>query len=533
MKNSRIFSPVLIAIVFALFTTCICNFVFFKAIALDIRWWADLGLIASILCFLFLLSLAVALLFSFKYLLKPFFTLILCLNAVAIYFMHTYHVMIEKTMLQNVLHTDLHEVKELLHVNMLYYFLIFALIPSVMLLKTKIAYPSFKKSLLKNSMVLCVVFLLTLIMVFINYPKFSTFVRANRDQQQYIVPLNYLNAIVKYTKMRLRSQQVDLPILEDATLDSSVKPTVFVLVVGETARAKNFSLYGYERKTNPLLEQDPLFVLNPATSCGTSTAVSLPCIFSHLSGQEFRRKHQSYMFLPEALKRLSIQTHWVDNNFGGCYSVCSPVDAHIVNHANQPKFCDETGCVDMILLEKIDQFLSEFDQKSMLIVLHMNGSHGPLYYKRYPAFFAKFDNACQQSRVNECEPEQLVNAYDNTILYTDYVLHTLIQKLNAHADLPIVMLYASDHGESLGEHHLFLHGFPYAIAPKEQTEIPFLLFANDAFKKQHPIDIEHFKKSNTAYSHDNIFHTVLGVFGVHTQYYQKELDLFQNNTDKS
>jgi lipid A ethanolaminephosphotransferase len=522
-------SPISVAAVFALFATAICNFTFFKETLGGMSVWSNSGLMLSIACFVFIISFAAYLLFAFKYTFKPFVILILCMNAVVIYFMQTYHIMIEKTMLENVFHTDFQEISELINLKMLYYFMFFAILPSCVLLKIKIQYPPFLRGLYKNMLVLFVFFVVTLSIIFINYPKFSTFTRENKDNQQYIVPLNYISGLVKYTKSQLHHQVAPIPILEDAKLDAAKKPTIFVLVVGETARAANFSLYGYSRETNPLLSKQSIAILNPAVSCGTSTAVSLPCIFSHLKCDDFRSRHKDYVFLPEALKKLAIQTHWVDNNFGGCYGVCDGVDSFLLSHSKDPAFCDETGCVDMILLEKLDQFLAAFNNQSMLIVLHMNGSHGPLYYKRYPPAFAKFGDACQKNNVSDCEIEQLVNAYDNTVLYTDYVLHTLIQKLKAYPDLPTVMLYASDHGESLGEHNLFLHGFPYAIAPKEQKEIPFLVFLSEAFKKNQLITDDDLQKENQNYSHDNIFHTILGAFGIKTKYYQQELDLLHKN----
>jgi lipid A ethanolaminephosphotransferase len=192
--------------------------------------------------------------------------------------------------------------------------------------------------------------------------------------------------------------------------------------------------------------------------------------------------------------------------------------------------CDTEGCWDGVLLKKLDAFLEQPMKQSKLIVLHMNGSHGPLYYKRYPPVFEVFKKACKKRDLNTCTEEELVNAYDNTLLYTDYLLNSMIERLKARTDIASLFLYASDHGESLGEYNLFLHGFPYFIAPKEQKEIPFLVYWNAKFQQEHGVQAQGLKESEYVYSHDNIFHTILGAFNIKTRYYKPELDILQNRS---
>jgi lipid A ethanolaminephosphotransferase len=162
----------------------------------------------------------------------------------------------------------------------------------------------------------------------------------------------------------------------------------------------------------------------------------------------------------------------------------------------------------------------------MFIILHQKGSHGPSYYKRSPKNFKLFLPECTKDNVQDCDQQSIINAYDNTIVYTDYVLAKLIDLLKVQ-QYSTAMLYVSDHGESLGENNIYLHGLPYAFAPRQQTHVPMIFWASDRFLLEKSIEPAKLAQTSSGrFSHDNLFHSVLGLFHVTTEIYRPELDLF-------
>ncbi len=308
------------------------------------------------------------------------------------------------------------------------------------------------------------------------------------------------------------------------------KHRLVVLVLGETARAQNYSLEGYHRETNPRMRALQALYFPGATACGTATADSVPCIFSGLGrGKYATALAKNQETLIDVVRRAGTKVIWRDND-GGCKGVCAAAEVENVTDSTDPRFCrpgEQSECVDDILLEGLEQRLTGLDGDTLL-VLHLKGSHGPAYYKRYPKAFEKFTPACESNELTACSNAELVNAYDNTILYTDHILGEVTQLLKRlDARFATAMFYVSDHGESLGEHGLYLHGAPYAIAPAEQTRIPMLAWLSPSF-----IALEKWSESclRTALpkppSHDNVYATVLGLLEIKTREYDKALDLF-------
>jgi lipid A ethanolaminephosphotransferase len=297
--------------------------------------------------------------------------------------------------------------------------------------------------------------------------------------------------------------------------------------VGETARAQNFSLYGYPRETNPELARRGVIDFRHATACGTSTEVSLPCMFSVFGRTHYdERKIATHESVLNVLVRTGVGVLWRDNQ-SGCKGVCDGVPVQQLDRETVPGLCAEGQCFDEILLNGMDQVLRD-RQGNLLVVMHQLGSHGPSYYKRYPPAFKRYQPACESDDLRRCDAQAIVNAYDNTLLYTDFFLGKLIDFLGeAQKTHDTAMLYVSDHGESLGEGGLYLHGVPYAIAPDAQTQVPFVLWMSPAFRADAGLD-EACMRSRAAQpvSHDNLFHTLLGVFSVQTSAYDPQLDIF-------
>ncbi len=468
----------------------------------------------------FALYLVYGLIFLLRFSRKFIASALLLANSMAFYFVNTYHTCIDKTMIANAFATDKNEVADLLSIKMMLTLLLAGIIPMCLTLVIKFDkkcnliadFASYIKGLL-------VLFTLVIITFWPNYIKISTIFRQHRNIACYTIPSNYIISTIKYHKYIAAPRKIQK--ISGAMQLENQKPATVILVVGETARKANFSLYGYAQKTNPLLEKQPIHVLQNATSCGTSTLVSVPCIFSHL-GRTSSEDKGSFQKFPEALQDLGVKIWWKDNNFGGCYKICSTLNRTIIDHDK----CAGNSCHDEILLDGVQEYIAENKSVKNLIVLHTNGSHGPSYYKRYPHQFAKFQPTCSKNDLQNCTMQELVNSYDNTILYTDFFLNELIN-LTKNAKSPIVIMYFSDHGESLGENGLFLHGFPYSIAPENQKNIPFIVYVNPEYKKAYPeIALRKMEK----YSHDNVFHSTLRLLSVKSSLYKKELDIFAQPT---
>ena len=301
-----------------------------------------------------------------------------------------------------------------------------------------------------------------------------------------------------------------------------------MLVVGETARSQNFSLNGYARQTNPELAKRGVISFPDAVACGTSTEVSLPCMFSVFGRARYdEEKIQTHESVLHVLARAGVQVLWRDNQ-SGCKGICDGLPTEQLDHSKDPALCQGDQCFDEILLKGMDQVLRD-KQGNLLVVMHQLGSHGPAYFKRYPAAFKQFTPACESDDLRLCKPEEIVNAYDNSLLYTDFFLGRVIDFLEqAQKTHDTAMLYVSDHGESLGEGGLYLHGMPYPIAPDVQTRVPFVLWMSQAFRTGFGVDEQCLRgraKPQQA-SHDQLFHSLLGIFGVQTRAYEARLDLF-------
>ena len=309
------------------------------------------------------------------------------------------------------------------------------------------------------------------------------------------------------------------------------RPKLLVLVVGETARSANFGINGYARPTTPELQAVQALSFRNAWSCGTSTAESLPCMFAHLPRAEFVRSGARYQNLLDVVQHAGMAVVWVDNQ-GGCKGVCDRVPHATVDAAAAPTRCADGECADMALLDGLDARIAALDParraRGVVVVLHQMGNHGPAYFRRSPAQFKRYLPECRSEALQSCSIESVRNAYDNAIAYTDHFLASTIDWLKSHGEQQdTALLYVSDHGESLGENNLYLHGMPYALAPEDQRHVPWITWLS-------PSMVQATASSTTCLrglqdqpvSHDNYFHSVLGLLGITTTAYRQELDLY-------
>jgi lipid A ethanolaminephosphotransferase len=464
--------------------------------------------------------------------------LILILAAGVGYFQTKYGVIIDKSMIQNVVETDYKEASELISFSLLFYLALYGLLPALVVGLVTVRYrPLVKESLIRVLSLFGAAFLAGFL-IWANYKNFVLIGREHRELRMFVNPTAPLYEGYKFAKNKYY-KTVEGPIqaigldgrqstqyLQARKIEG--KKTIVVLVVGETARAKDFALNGYERETNPELSKDDVVNFNNTYSCGTSTAESVPCIFSNFDRVDYSSSDAgNYENLLDVLLHSGVNVLWRDNN-SGCKGVCNRVSYEDVSNLPVPALCNTSDCFDEILLHQLQERIQK-NNKDIFVVLHQKGSHGPAYFKRYPETFRRFTPECIDSAPQNCQKETLLNAYDNSILYTDHFLHQTITFLKSMSgQYNAVFLYVSDHGESLGENGIYLHGLPYALSPDEQRHIPMIAWVSSEYSASFGLDQQCLKKhAGQAYSHDNIFHSMLGLFGVETKQYKKDHDIFR------
>jgi lipid A ethanolaminephosphotransferase len=481
-------------------------------------------------------------LFNWRWLFKPVLTAFFFSAASGAYFMVSYGIVIDSSMITNVIQTDTKEALDLLNWRMLISFFLLGLLPSWVLWKTPVkslrwAQQAFSNTLTGAASILVIV--AVLLAIFQDYAS----IMRNHTQLRYLVnPLNSFYAIgMVAAKPFQRENKTLLPLGRDAkvaALKPGEKPPLLLLVLGETARMGNFGVNGYERPTTPELAKENIVSLKGVMSCGTSTATSVPCMFSHLGKEEFESRKNNYESLIDVLNHAGLAVLWIDNQ-SGCKGVCERVPQVLTKELKHPTLCKDGECFDEIMLQEIDQRIqalpAERRAKGVVIVMHQMGSHGPAYYKRVPDNFKKFQPECKSNALQECSREQVVNSFDNTILYTDYFLAQAIQWLKkSETTAAPALLYVSDHGESLGENNLYLHGLPYRVAPDVQKRVPWITWLSPGFEKQSGLINTCLKnKTDTSLTHDNYFHSVLGLMNVSSEVYQEKLDVHASCRSKS
>ncbi|WP_296254182.1 MULTISPECIES: phosphoethanolamine transferase [unclassified Pseudomonas] len=472
-------------------------------------------------------------LFAFKYVLKPVLTVLFLISAGVAYFMNQYGVMIDAGMLRNFTETNATEVQDLLSLKLFAYLLLLGIVPSLLVCKLPVNYRSSSREALSKVVVIVVCASVMGGVALMNYQGLSSLLRNHHELRLMVVPSNYIGASASYLSERVKSaRQPFVSIGQDATLSSDwrqhKRKSLTVLVVGESARAENFGILGYNRDTTPQLKKEHgVLTFTDVHSCGTETAVSVPCMFSNMGRKDYDASTaRNKEGLLDVLKHAGLDVIWRDNQ-SGCKGTCDRVTLQDVSNLTDPVLCANHECRDEILLQGLQRFIDKLD-KDTVLVLHQMGSHGPEYFKRYPKAFEKFTPVCASNALNNCSRESIVNGYDNTLLYTDHVLASLIDILRSNQNkVDTAMLYVSDHGESLGEYNLFLHGTPYMLAPDQQKHVPMIAWFSDTYQRSFAVDTHCLQKERSApLSQDNVFHSMLGLLQVRTGVYNPALDLF-------
>ncbi|XUY28511.1 phosphoethanolamine transferase [Agrobacterium sp. rho-8.1] len=480
---------------------------------------------------------AVFILFTAKYVTKPIFGFLIIVAAVSSWFMDRFGAVIDSDMVRNAFETTHAEANNLMTPGFALHLVIFAGIPIAILCVIKIEHRPFFSKLLWNTLAIIACLSVTIAIAAANSKTFTTAVRQHKDLVKSLNPLTPISSTIHYVMQADQEAKLTVsPTGQDAKIMPALagvhKPRITVIVAGETARAVNFSLNGYGRETNPKLKAQNVVYFPNTVSCGTATAISLPCMFSRFTRSEYSHsKALSNENLVDVLVHAGVDTRWWDNDTGS-KNVADRIPYFDLSATQDPKFCPTGECRDDIFLDRLDSWLDGVTKDSV-IVLHQLGSHGPTYHLRYTDEYRKFTPDCQTAELGNCQDSEIVNAYDNTILYTDHFLSAIIDKLKTRSNkLATSMIYASDHGESLGENGIYLHGAPYILAPAEQTHVPFVVWVDNDFAKSMGLDSACLSKDAQAggRSHDNFFHSILGMMNISTSVYDRSLDVFSNCT---
>ncbi|MGH6858785.1 MAG: phosphoethanolamine transferase [Phyllobacterium sp.] len=466
---------------------------------------------------------------SLKYVTKPIFIALVLVSAATSWFMDNYGVIVDVEMLQSAVNTTNAEAGHFINTAFVWHMLLFGVLPAVLIAWVKVKHRPYLQKVKWNMAVIAPALLILLLAAFAHA---STYLSLGREHRDWFATLNPVSPMVNLVKLAVRAGKDQNIVAQPLGLDahvvaSSPKPRVTIIVAGETARAESFSLGGYARPTNPELARRNITYFPDTSSCGTITEVSLPCMFSVYTRKQYsHQKGLETENLLDVLMHAGVKTEWWDNNTGD-KGIAKRSSYQPLFKSDDPRFCTNGECLDAILLDRIDAWLDTVKTDSVLVI-HQLGSHGPAYYLRYPAAFRRFTPDCRTAEFAKCSRQEIINAYDNTILYTDHIVATIIDKLKQRESrLSPSMIYMSDHGESTGEYGLYLHGAPYFMAPPQQTRVPFVLWLGKDAQAQ--IDGDCLAgEAKKAQSHDNLFHTVLGMMRVETSVRDASLDILSS-----
>jgi lipid A ethanolaminephosphotransferase len=493
----------------------------------------QLSLQLSLFLLLPLLNFLLMWLVSLAGIQKSGFLFLAFVGAVSCYFMDSFGVLMDKSMLQNALETDIAEASGLLSGAMFIKVTGLMILPIFLCWWLPVRSQTTKQKLIHTLVSALIWLVITGSVLADGRAELIPFFRNFRDIKHMALPLAPISAAISVSQHWLKElfpTQLT-KIGEDAVLPANAhtgKPRLLILVLGETARADHFQLNGYERATNPQLSQLPVVSFRQVYSCGTATAHSVPCMFSLLDQEHYNAdlaKNSENVL--DVLQRSGVAVKWLDNN-SGCKRVCDRVPSKMLFEDKTNPLCHQGQCQDEILLQALRLELAEPLTQDRVLVIHQLGSHGPEYFRRSTNKQKKFLPECTDKQIQFCDVQSIKNAYDNSLIATDELLANVIRTLQQQHDYQAAMLYISDHGESLGENGTYLHGLPYWMAPQAQTHVPMIWWMSEEFEQKQGLSLDCIRESrDTQLSHDYLFHSLLGSFAVQTQVYQPSLDFLQ------
>ncbi|WP_350656341.1 phosphoethanolamine--lipid A transferase [Psychrobacter sp. S1-30-MNA-CIBAN-0213] len=514
-------------IIVTLYLVATANIGFFAQVLSIYPFSTNIGFIVSITGLLFGLMWLLFQLLCYRPIAKPVLIAMVMIAAVCSYFTDGYGTIFDSSMLINSLQTDQAEAMGLMAPSFFIRVILLGVIPAVIIAKIRIKRFPLRRALWQRAVTLILSIVLIAICLLPFGDQYATFFRQHKVVRSYTNPITPIYSVIKlgtnYVDELRRPDTLilhatDAKRITPVTSTSKVKPKLMVFVVGETVRADHIGLNGYKRDTMPLLASQPdIYSFKNATSCGTSTAYSVPCMFSYADRKDYDASSADYNEnVLDTLHKQGVNVVWRDNN-SSSKGVADRVTFEDYKTSDVNPSCDGE-CRDIGMLNGFDKLVkSDVPAKDTLILLHQMGNHGPAYYQRYPKEFEEYQPVCMTNELSKCDDQSVINGYDNAIRYTDYFLNNVINTLKAYEqDYDVVMVYISDHGESLGENNIYLHGLPYSIAPDAQKQVPVIVWSPTG----NGIDGNSMDKSSLAsmidqpVSHDFITPTLLGFFGI-------------------
>lgn len=505
MKPFRDKAPLgLFCLVLSLYTLLAFHFPFFShAVKCTEGGWSGALIIASLAVLMLALNFLVygILLYAGRFIGKCILAFTLIGDAIMLYFVNTYEVLVTDKMMGNVLHTQYSEASGFFSLAFCLYVLLLGILPCIYLFGRKVEYGSWKRMLARTGGALAVI----LAIAFGNMKNWPWIDRNSTELGSLLMPWSYVVNTFRYRSAEKKRNVKEIP-LPDATAVSASRD-VCVLIIGESARRDHFSLYGYEKQTNPYTVTDTVTAL-PAVASATYTIAGVKAILEPVDKKELHE------ILPNYLNRTGVDVTWRTSNWGE-----PPV--HIEKYWKvkdlKERFPEADDRYDGILLEGLREDILGSDRDKVLVILHTNTNHGPSYNTKYPPEFEVFTPVCNTVEMSKTSPEELSNAYDNSIIYTDWLIHSVIGTLREIPDRRSCVIYVSDHGESLGENNLYMHGVPMSMAPKEQIEIPFIVWTSDRSLAVKPLE---------EVGQHAVFHSVLYFLGIDSPAFDESQNLF-------
>lgn len=420
-----------------------------------------------------------------------------------VYYIFAYNVMMDESMIGNFFNTRYEEASQFITFPFIACLLIVGVLPMVWIIGAKVRYGSWKRLGITTAASLGAALLI--ILGNLN----QTLWIGNHDTELggLVMPWSYVVNTCRLFGHQHERNREETP-LPDASFSNNERRAV-VLVIGESARKANCSLYGYERDTNPLLgAMDDLHVIN-AVSNATYTTAGVKSIL------EYKDTDELFEILPNYAYRNGVMVQWRTSNWG---EPPVHVPEYLTEEDLAARYPDEGDGYDGVLLNGLRQTIEEAEQDKVLIILHTNTSHGPAYCNRYPKRFEVYTPVCDNVEQASKAPQELINAYDNTIIYTDYLLNSIIDTLKTVSDRSCAMFYISDHGESLGENNLYMHGVPVKVAPAEQYEIPCYVWLTPGYREV---------KNPELIDQHWVFHSIMDLLDMQSPVFDPEKDLFR------
>ena len=475
-------------------------------------------------CFGFILNYFIISIFRFnKTLLKIWIAIILVIASLSAFFINNDSIVFSRTLIKTIFVASVNEAMANFHYKIVIYFVLLGLLP-IILLFTKVSIQKPIKTG-KRSFPFSILMLIFIGVSYIFFQK--EWIAIIIKHRSNLIAYDPVESIIEagigeiVYKILDKKHQIE-PLTNKHSFKREEKEELtVVLIIGESARSDRFGVLGYEKNTTPLLSSLNDLYAFKASACATLTLKAVPCMLSPLNASNFELDAEMG-FATDVFNKYNFETSLIStNDVRRTDSLIAYIYNSFKNSYSYP------GQIDEVALPKLTTEINKSGNK--FIVFHSYGSHFQ-YQDRYPKEFEILKPACNKA-VYDCSKEEINNVYDNTIIYTDYIINEIIKKLK---DKNAILFFVSDHGQSLGEYGIYKHGIPVAFAPQAQIDVPFFVWQSEKFKQLNPEKakaLSSFPKTEEI-SHDFLFHSLLDCSSFEGELIDKSLSLCQPKKSK-